>query len=109
MTRQEKLTYAAQARAMIARGLRQAETARELGLTPVQLLRILRLDPEGTNHRAAPQGRPAIVPLTPGDIILLRRHRLLNKIHSLAAAVDAFLDDPDASAPAVRAFSSIIS
>jgi hypothetical protein len=108
MTRQEKLTYAAQARTMLAAGLRQAEAARALGLSPVQLTRILRLDPDGVNHRAAAKGRPATVPLTPNDVLLLRHHRLMNKVHSLAAAVDAFLDDPDASAPAVRALSSII-
>lgn len=110
MTRQEKLTYAMQARSMMAAGSRQADAARVLGLSPVQLTRFLKLDPSSATTRQAPaQGRPAVVPLTPNDVILLRRHRLNNKIHSLAAAVDAFLDDADASEPAVRALSAIIS
>jgi hypothetical protein len=111
MTRQEKLTYASQARALIERdGVRQADAARMLGLTPVQLTRALQLDPAAAvTCSAAPQGRPAVVPLTPNDAILLRRYRLNNKIHSLAAAVEGFLDDPDASEPAVRALSAIIS
>jgi hypothetical protein len=111
MTRQEKLTYASQARAIMQReGMRQADAARLLGLTPVQLTRALQLDPAAAvTSTAAPIGRPATVPLTANDVILLRRHRLNNKIHSLAAAVDSFLDDPEASEPAVRALSAIIS
>jgi len=110
MTRQEKLTYAMQARSLMTAGKRQADAARVLGLTPVQLSRFLKLDPDSATTRLAPsQGRPATVPLTANDVVLLRRHRLDNKIHSLKEAVEGFLDDPEASEPAVRALSAIIS
>ena len=108
MTRQEKLTFAAHARSLIAAGHRQAEAARMLGLTPVQLTRLLKLDPDGVNNRPVVTGRPATVPLTPNDVLILRRYRLLNKNHSLAAAVESFLDDPDASLPAASALAAII-
>ncbi len=106
MTRQEKLTIAGRARALIASGATQARAAYQLGVTPVQLSRYLRLDPEVRNARS--KGRPARVPLTANDVLLLRRHRLENKLHSLAAAVDKFLDDPDASEGACRALNAII-
>jgi hypothetical protein len=103
-----KLTLANNARQIMAAGCRQAEAARQLGLTPVQLTRFLRLNPAEHNRRAVVKGRPATVPLTANDVLILRRHRLMNKLHSLAAAVEGFLDDPDASEPAVRALSAII-
>lgn len=109
MNRQMKLTYATQARQLMATGHRQAEAARQLGLTPVQLTRFLRIDPTDENRNGAAKGRPARVPLTANDVSLLRKHRLMNKMHSLAAAVEGFLDDPDASDAAVRALSSVIS
>jgi len=108
MTKQQKLTLANHARQLLAAGgMRQADVARQLGLTPVQLTRFLRLDADSLARPAA-GGRPASVPLTPGDIDLLRRYRLMNKVHSLAKAIDAFLDDPSASPEAYRALSAII-
>jgi hypothetical protein len=108
MTSQQKLTLATHARQLIAGGMRQAAAARQLGLSPVQMVRILRLDPaaDATPERG---GRPAKVPLTAGDVMLLRKHRLMNKMASLAKAVDGFCDDADASPEAVRALGEIIS
>lgn len=107
MTHQEKITIASHARALIASGQRQADVGRTLGLSPVQLHRLLRLDPALPAPRTV-IGRPATVPLTPHDALILRRHRLLNKNHSLAAAVEGFLDDAEATAPAKDALAAII-